>query len=42
VQIGLDRRQRHIHDRDVEHDHELRHACQEEDDSLVGVLPCLS
>ena len=24
VQVGADRRQRHVHDRDVEHDHELR------------------
>jgi hypothetical protein len=26
AEVGLDRRQRHVHDRNVEHDHELRRA----------------
>src|SRR5262249_49911616 len=37
VEIPLDRGQGDIHDRDVEHDHKLRHAYQKEDDSFVGV-----
>ena len=32
VQVGLDRRQRHVHDRRVEDDHELRQADEAEDE----------
>jgi hypothetical protein len=35
VQIRLDRRQRDVHDRRVQDDHELREADQDEDDPLV-------
>jgi hypothetical protein len=30
AEVGRDRRQRHVHDRDVEHDHELRDAAEHE------------
>ena len=35
VQIGPDRRQRHVHDGDVQHDHELGHADRREDVPLA-------
>jgi hypothetical protein len=37
VQVGLDRRQRHVHDRRVEDDHELRQADEREDEPGVDV-----
>jgi hypothetical protein len=38
VQVAADGRQRHVHDRDIEHDHELRHAGERQDDA-VGDMP---
>ena len=38
VQILLDRGKRDVHDRCVEHDHELRQADQDEDDPGVGCV----
>ena len=37
VEVGLDRGQRDVHDRDVEHDHELHHAEQQQPDPLAPV-----
>jgi hypothetical protein len=37
VQLGLNRRQRDVHDRRVEHDHELRGAQQDQRDPPLGV-----
>jgi hypothetical protein len=37
AEIALDRRQRNIHDRDVEHDDELRRAGQRENYRFAGV-----
>jgi hypothetical protein len=39
AEILLDRGQGDIHDRDIEHDHELRRARQREDDSFTGLCP---
>ena len=42
VQIGLDRRQRDVHDRDVEHDHELRGDDHRQCPPPSAVRPCRS
>ena len=36
-EVDLDRRQRDVHDRDIENDHELHHAQQEQCDPLASV-----
>jgi hypothetical protein len=36
LEVDLDRGKRHVHDRDVEHDHEPREAGDREDQTLVG------
>jgi hypothetical protein len=41
VEVGLDRRQRYVHDRDVQHDHELgRHDHRQRQPATVALSGC--